>query len=102
MVLDIPIPGMATRQQVWCVPVDAGHTRLMLASSREMAWYNPARFAFSFAEDRILLEDRAVVESHDPPEIPPPAQERHVASDKATLRFRAWYHRRRKATASAA
>ena len=91
MVLDIPIPGIPTRQHVWCVPIDAEHTKLMLVSARELSWWNPIRFAFGFTEDRILLEDQAVVESHDPKEVPQPGVEKSVATDKATLRFRAWY-----------
>jgi len=74
----------------------------MIASAREMAWYNPLRFAFSFYEDRILLEDKNVVESHDPPEVPAPRLEKHVTSDKATLRFRQWYRNRTTRAATAA
>jgi hypothetical protein len=39
----------------------------------------------------ILLEDRAILESSRPHEVPPPAEERSVPTDRATLHFRSWY-----------
>lgn len=79
------------RMNVYCVPLEAKRTRMILCAARSFGRYNPIFDVLDRFNLRILREDRAVVESSDPPEVPPPAQERSVASDKATLRFRQWY-----------
>jgi hypothetical protein len=40
---------------------------------------------------RIAAQDQAVVESSDPPEVPPAGEERSVGTDRATLHFRKYY-----------
>lgn len=94
MVLNIPAGPIPYRQHVFCVPGAAGETRMMVLSAMRLptglGWASSVAGAF---ERRILEEDRAVVESSDPPEVPPPGAEASVASDRPTLIFRSWYHR---------
>jgi phenylpropionate dioxygenase-like ring-hydroxylating dioxygenase large terminal subunit len=91
MCLNIPIPHMGMRQHVWCVPVDDTHTRMILVAVRELSWWNPMNLVFANTEDKALLEDKAIIETSFPVEVPDAAAEKHVPTDKATLRFRAWY-----------
>jgi phenylpropionate dioxygenase-like ring-hydroxylating dioxygenase large terminal subunit len=91
MALHIPIPGKHFRMHALCVPVDANHVRLLVVGSRDFArsrLFNPL---FNWANARIAAEDKAVVESSFPVEIPRPAEEVSVASDRATLQFRKYY-----------
>jgi phenylpropionate dioxygenase-like ring-hydroxylating dioxygenase large terminal subunit len=98
MVLNIDGPLGYYRQHVFCVPGKPGETRMMIVSSRKLkfgldllGWP-----AMSWFEDRILGEDKAVVESSHPAQVPPAHEERSVATDEPTLKFRKWYwqHRR--------
>jgi phenylpropionate dioxygenase-like ring-hydroxylating dioxygenase large terminal subunit len=88
-------PQRALRLRIWCVPVDAGHTRMMLASSRNFLRYNPLAPLLNGFNQLIVKEDRAVVESSHPVEVPPAGEERSVATDRATLAFRRWYLERK-------
>lgn len=92
MELDLAGGDIVFRQHVWCVPVDATTVRMMLTSARSIGGDNPVSRTFDRFNRIILGEDRRVVESSDPPEIPPPDGEANVATDRATLAFRRWYH----------
>ena len=91
MTLHIPVPGKRMRINVFCVPVGPSETRMMVTTSRDFAHWNPLVKLFDRANRLILLEDRAIVESSDPAEVPSPSQERSVVSDKPTLQFRKYY-----------
>lgn len=91
MVLHIPVPGRLFRQHVWCVPVGPKRVRMILISSRNFGLYNPLFKVMDLFNMRVLHEDRDVLASSDPPEVPHPSQELSVRTDKPTLRFRAWY-----------
>lgn len=91
MVLHIPIPGRRLQLQVHCVPLSQNETRMMVVTGRDFGRYNPLLRLFDQTNRIIVAEDRAVVESSDPAEVPPPAQERSVASDRPTLAFRRYY-----------
>ncbi len=92
MTLGIPPMGKRImRMYVWSVPGDAGHTRLFVAGTRNFLHYNPLGWVFDQFNRVIIKEDRAVVESSDPAEVPPPSEEKSVATDRATLAFRKWY-----------
>lgn len=93
MILDTIPSGRVQRMHVWCVPIDQEHTRMMLVSARDFGHYNPLVWLFDRVNRRILDEDRAVLESSDPPEVPDPREEVNVPTDGPTLRFRAWYLR---------
>lgn len=91
MVLHIPIPGRRIQMQVHCVPLSANETRMMVCTGRDFGRYNPLLRLLDVSNRIIVAEDKAVVESSDPVEIPPPAHERSVASDRPTLQFRRYY-----------
>jgi phenylpropionate dioxygenase-like ring-hydroxylating dioxygenase large terminal subunit len=94
MVLTVVTPVGELRQHVYCVPLEPGRTRMLLVSTSRRPWW--ARLIpttiFEGFEDRILLEDQAVVESAPPGSVLEGGQaERSVASDRPTLRFRRYY-----------
>lgn len=66
---------------------------MILVSSRNFALVPPFSWFFDRANTWILGEDRAVVESSDPPEVPHASREKSVATDAPTLAFRRWYDR---------
>lgn len=96
MQLNIPIPHRLMRLFMYCVPVDATHTRMMLVSARDFIKLQPFARMVDLYNKRILREDQAVVESSDPIESPPVSEERSVATDRVTLAFRRWYLERKK------
>jgi len=85
-------PGRALRLHVWCIPLEADRTRLLVVGAYSFGALSPLAALTSFTNRKIVFEDRAVVESSDPKEVPQPAGEANVPTDKMTLRFRAWYH----------
>ena len=91
MTLTIPVPGKRLRLHVFCVPVGPQETRMIVVSARDFGRYNPLSRLFDELNRVILLEDQAIVESSFPVEVPPPAGERSVATDKPTLQFRKYY-----------
>jgi phenylpropionate dioxygenase-like ring-hydroxylating dioxygenase large terminal subunit len=93
MQLDIPIPGRTWRQHVWCVPQEEHTTRLFLLSARSFLRYNPLGWLMDQFNIYIASEDRGVVQS-TPDRVPPPSEEKSVATDRATLAFRRWYLQR--------
>ena len=92
MNLHIPLSGRTLTLAVACVPVDAHHTRLLLSAARSFARAPLLDAFFNRANRRIALEDRAIVESSDPAEVPPVHAEVSVRTDRATLRFRSYYY----------
>lgn len=86
-------PRWWARIHVWCVPTETDRTRLLVAAGYDFGWLTPLAVASAFTNRRIVFEDRAVVESSRPTRVPPASEEANVPTDKATLRFRAWYHR---------
>lgn len=98
MVLNIDNPLGHYRQHVFCVPGKPGQTRMIIVTTRKyvlgldrLIWP-----ALRWFEQRILGEDKAVVESSRPHVVPPASEERSVATDEATLRFRKWYWQRQR------
>jgi phenylpropionate dioxygenase-like ring-hydroxylating dioxygenase large terminal subunit len=92
--MSLHIPLGKTRKltlRVWCVPTAAGRTRMVVSSTRNFGLYNPLVRLFDEYSRFIVSEDQAVVQSSQPPEVPDPAEERSVATDRATLRFRRYY-----------
>ena len=72
-------------------PAEAGRTRLTVVASRDFARSPLLEPLFRWINGRIADEDKAVVESSGPQEVPPAARERSVGSDRATLQFRRYY-----------
>ena len=91
MNLHIPMRGRHLTLAVVCVPIDEQRTRLLLMAARGFARAAIFDAFFNRANRRIADEDRAIVESSDPPRIPAASAERSVRTDKATLRFRKYY-----------
>jgi phenylpropionate dioxygenase-like ring-hydroxylating dioxygenase large terminal subunit len=91
MTLGLSPPGKTMHLHIWCVPIDAGHTRMLIANARNFGHYNPFLRLFDEVSRIIVSEDKAVVESSFPSEVPPPAQEKSVATDRGTLAFRKYY-----------
>lgn len=86
-------PGRRMRLHVWCVPLEQDRTRLIVASGYDFGAFTPLMLLGAPFNRRVVFEDRAVVESSSPKEIPPPGAEANVPTDKVTLRFRTWYYR---------
>ncbi|HNF98928.1 MAG TPA: aromatic ring-hydroxylating dioxygenase subunit alpha, partial [Pseudomonadota bacterium] len=91
MVLHIPMPKQTFRMHAICVPVAAQKVRMIVVGARSFAKLSLLNPLFNYSNKRIVAEDRAVVESSDPPVVPPAAQEVSVRSDRATLAFRKYY-----------
>ncbi|MCB1691805.1 MAG: aromatic ring-hydroxylating dioxygenase subunit alpha [Pseudomonadales bacterium] len=93
MALTIPMPGRHFRIHALVIPVNESETRLVVATSRNFLRPRLFNLLFQSSSRKIADEDRAVVESSPPGEVPPPGHEQSVATDKATLKFRHYYHR---------
>jgi phenylpropionate dioxygenase-like ring-hydroxylating dioxygenase large terminal subunit len=97
MVLHIMDPesagGRLWRLHVYCVPAGPNEVRVFIVQARNFLEHLPFGAAiFNFMNGRIALQDQPVVESSDPPEVPPPGDEKSVASDRGTLQFRKYYY----------
>jgi phenylpropionate dioxygenase-like ring-hydroxylating dioxygenase large terminal subunit len=91
MVLHLPVPGRRLRTPALVVPTEGARPRLPGVASRDFARLSLLEPLFRWMNSRIADEDRAVVESGGPLEVPPAGQEHSVASDRATLQFRRYY-----------
>lgn len=91
MALDLGFGDRLFRQHMWCVPVDDRTVRMMLTTVRGFGGRSRVVGMFDQFNRAILAEDRRVVESSDPPEVPPAGTEANVPTDRATLAFRRWY-----------
>ncbi|MFO0628533.1 MAG: aromatic ring-hydroxylating dioxygenase subunit alpha [Polyangiales bacterium] len=100
MVLHIDPPGRLFKNAVACVPVDEATTRLVLIGSRGFLRAAVLDPLFVWANRRIAAQDRAVVESSWPAEVPPGREERSVRTDRLTLMFRKHYHEHLRASAA--
>lgn len=92
MTLHIPIPGRTLGIHALVIPAEAGMTRLVVVGSRSFLRWPALSPWFARLNAMIADEDKGVVESSGPEEIPPPGAERSVATDRATLQFRKYYH----------
>jgi phenylpropionate dioxygenase-like ring-hydroxylating dioxygenase large terminal subunit len=100
MNLFIPIPGRTMIMQVACVPVDGQTTRMLLVTLRDFLRPRVLDLFFHRANRRIADEDRAIVESSFPVEVPPASEERSVRTDGPTLAFRKRYFAELRGTSS--
>lgn len=91
MALHIPIPGRTLRLHALVTPTESGRTHLTVVAARDFARFAVLEPLFRRMNGRIADEDRAVVESSGPYEVPPAGQERSVGTDRATLQFRRYY-----------
>jgi phenylpropionate dioxygenase-like ring-hydroxylating dioxygenase large terminal subunit len=91
MELFIDPPGKRLRLMVACIPEDETTTRLLLLTIRDFARWPVLNPIFRIMNRRIANEDRAIVESSQPREVPPPGAECSVRTDAPTLAFRRIY-----------
>lgn len=91
MVLHIPMPNQTFRMHAIAVPVSERAVRMIVIGARSFARFPLLNPLFNWSNRKIVNEDRAVVESSDPVEVPPANHELSVATDRATLRFRRYY-----------
>jgi phenylpropionate dioxygenase-like ring-hydroxylating dioxygenase large terminal subunit len=96
MVLHIGLPRRTLVLSVACVPIDACRTRLLLTTARSFLKHPWLDAWFNLMNRRIAAEDKAIVESSDPIEVPDARAEKSVRTDAPTLRFRTLYQRRLK------
>ncbi|HET6345606.1 MAG TPA: aromatic ring-hydroxylating dioxygenase subunit alpha, partial [Myxococcota bacterium] len=89
----------ALRVHIFCIPVTAASTRLLIVG--HFGRWNPVARLFLPLNRYIVQEDRAVVESARPMEVPPPGVEASVGTDRGTLMFRRYYHENLKESAPA-
>jgi phenylpropionate dioxygenase-like ring-hydroxylating dioxygenase large terminal subunit len=94
MELCIDPPGKLLRLMVACIPEDDRTTRLLLLTLRDFARSPLLHPVFRLMNGRIATEDRRIVESSLPGEVPPPGEEASVRTDAPTLAFRRIYRQR--------
>jgi phenylpropionate dioxygenase-like ring-hydroxylating dioxygenase large terminal subunit len=90
----------ALRVHIFCIPVTATATRLLIVGN--FGRWNPVARLFLPLNRAIVQEDKAVVESARPQEVPPPGAEACVGTDRGTLMFRRYYYAHLKAPPASA
>jgi phenylpropionate dioxygenase-like ring-hydroxylating dioxygenase large terminal subunit len=90
--MDLYLDGRAgkLRIHVFCIPVHARATRLLVVG--DFGRRNWLSRVFTALNRYIVLEDRAIVETSEPAEVPPLGVEPCVGTDRGTLAFRKYYH----------
>jgi phenylpropionate dioxygenase-like ring-hydroxylating dioxygenase large terminal subunit len=91
MNLHIPIPNKVLLMMVACVPIDQHTTRMLLVVARSFLRSPVFDYFFRRSNAKIALEDKAIVESSYPSEVPPAGEEKSVRTDGPTLQFRKRY-----------
>lgn len=92
MALTIPIPNRHFCIHALVAPTVQGKTQLTVVTSRDFMRSGIFDPLFRRSSAKIADEDKAVLESSPPGEVPPSAQERSVRTDRATLQFRKYYY----------
>jgi phenylpropionate dioxygenase-like ring-hydroxylating dioxygenase large terminal subunit len=94
MELFIDPPGKTFRMLAVCLPESDTHTLMCIYTMRDFMrsrMFNPL---FAWSNGRIAREDQAVLETSNPPMVPPAGQEKSVRTDAPTLAFRKlWFER---------
>lgn len=93
MNLFIPIPGRTLTLAVSCVPRTEHTTTMLLGVGRSFLRSPLLDGLFHRKNLEIAEEDRAIVESSDPGEVPRAVDEQSVRTDGLTLHFRKRYDR---------
>jgi len=97
MILDTMPEPRIQRVQIFCIPTEPNRTRMLLVTVRNFATNPAAGLVFDKFNLKVLHQDKAIVESSDPVEVPA-SGERSVPTDRPTLAFRTWYLRELKGT----
>lgn len=98
MILDTFEAPKVMRVQIFCIPAETNRTRMLLVTARNFAQNPAASATFNAFNTKVLHQDRDIVESSDPPEVPAGNAETSVPTDRPTLTFRTWYLRHLKGT----
>lgn len=91
MNLDLSSKGRLMFMHVACVPVGPNKTRMLLMMARDFMTAPWLDWAFNWSNRKIASEDKLVVESSFPAEIPRANEEKSVRTDAPTLHFRKRY-----------
>lgn len=94
MHLHVPAGKRTFELMAVCLPVDDTTTRMIFITVRSFLRARLFDFMFHAANRRVGGEDRAIVESSQPNEVPPAGEERSVRTDEPTLKFRKLYRDR--------
>jgi phenylpropionate dioxygenase-like ring-hydroxylating dioxygenase large terminal subunit len=94
MVLHIPMPWRTLKLCIACVPIDENRTRMVIVSMRNFLKFRIFDWLFRAINRRVASEDKPILETSWPAEVPPPGQELSVRLDKPTLYFRRLYRER--------
>lgn len=94
MHLHIPAPGRVFELMSVSLSVDESTTRMIFVTVRDFLRARVFDRIFHFGNKRVGGEDREIVESSSPSEVPPAGDERSVRTDEPTLRFRKIYRER--------
>jgi phenylpropionate dioxygenase-like ring-hydroxylating dioxygenase large terminal subunit len=84
-------PGRRSIMLVACVPVDDRRTRMLLTMARDFLTVRWLDWLFNSMNAKIASEDKLVVESSWPREVPAAGEEQSVRTDAPTLHFRKRY-----------
>lgn len=91
MVLTIPTPGKTFVLLNVCVPHDDGSSTLIVAMARSFLKLAPFDRLFNWSNARIAREDKRLLESSWPVEVPHASSELSVRTDGPALHFRKRY-----------
>lgn len=91
MALRVPAKRTILGGYVAVVPLDDARARFVSIDGRNILKSRVFDPIFRAVNRRILAEDRAVIATSDPPEVPPPGVEQSVRTDRVTLQFRRYY-----------
>jgi phenylpropionate dioxygenase-like ring-hydroxylating dioxygenase large terminal subunit len=94
MVLHIPMPWRTLKLCIACVPIDDNRTRMIIVSMRNFLKLSIFDWIFRAMNNRVASEDKPILETSWPVEVPPQGQEQSVRLDKPTLYFRRLYRER--------
>ena len=97
MNLHIPIRNKKLFLMVACVPIDAERTRMLLVTARNFLTWPLFDRLFNRSNLRIATQDRAILESSQPLQVPDARAEKSVRTDAPVLSFRKAYFARLKA-----
>jgi phenylpropionate dioxygenase-like ring-hydroxylating dioxygenase large terminal subunit len=94
MVLHIPMPLFSLKLMIACVPIDDENTRMVIMSMRNFLKPRLFDWIFRRMNRRVASEDKPILETSWPVEVPEPRLERSVRTDQPTLYFRRIYQSR--------
>ena len=93
LTLGIPTDSESKRSllHIWCVPIAENRARMIVVSRRNFGHFNPILSLFNLLTPIILGEDRWIMETVSPSEVPPLGAEVLVPSDAPTIEFCRYY-----------